>query len=304
MRATLAIPAAIGLVAAVVVAGRVGAAEVTLFEEPFEDTNWASRGWYDGPNMRITADEHTPKSRRSCVWSWKKKGDISPEGRGARVLLTPVTNVVLSFNMKHSANWEWTGVDWHPHEMHFVTTADPAYIGPAHTHLTFYVEVVNGKPRMGIQDGRNIDEDRIGQNLVEVTEERAVAGGNGDSDGYGDPGCYRAGDHHANGKLWDADRDYFSDNPGPYYKGDWHHVKAKLQLNTVKGGKGMRDGILQYWFDGKLIMDYHNVVFRTGQHPEMKINQFLMLPYYGPGVPHEQQIWVDDLRILTEKAEE
>jgi len=26
-----------------------------------------------------------------------------------------------------------------------------------------------------------------------------------------------------------------------------------------------------------------------------------MLRYYGPGVPHEQSIWVDDLRIYTEE---
>ena len=24
-----------------------------------------------------------------------------------------------------------------------------------------------------------------------------------------------------------------------------------------------------------------------------------MAPYFGPGVPHEQKIWIDDLRILT-----
>lgn len=288
--------------AAATVRGR--AAPTLLFEELFEDTNWAARGWYDGPNMRITADEHIPGSKHSCVWHWRKKGDVGPEGRGARVRLEPVTNVILSFHIKHSADWRWTGVDWHPHEFHFVTDVDPPFIGPAHTHLTFYIEAVNGKPRLGIQDGRNIDEARIGQNLVELTEKRAVAGGNGDSDGCGNGTCYRVGDHHANGKHWDADEEYFSDKPGAYYKGEWHHVKAKFQLNTVRNGKGMKDGILQYWFDGKLIMDYHNVVFRTGQHPGMKINQFLMLPYFGPGVPHEQRIWIDDLRIHTKEPDE
>lgn len=27
-----------------------------------------------------------------------------------------------------------------------------------------------------------------------------------------------------------------------------------------------------------------------------------MAPYFGPGVPHQQWIWVDDLRIYTEEA--
>jgi hypothetical protein len=211
-----------------------------------------------------------------------------------------VTNVTLSFHIKHSADWKWTGVNWHPHEFHFLTNVDPPYIGPAYTHLTFYVEVVNGKPRVAIQDGQNIDASRIGQNLVGITENRAVAGGNGDSDGYGHLGHYRNGDVYWNGKYWEPEREYFSDEPGPYYKGDWHHVKVKFQLNRVVDGIGVKDGVLQYWWDDRLILDYHDVVFRTGQHPDMKINQFLMAPYFGPGVPHEQWIWIDDLRIYTD----
>jgi len=271
-----------------------------LFEELFEDTNWEARGWYDGPQMAITADEHIPGSGHACVWHWKKAGDIGIENRGGRVRFEPVTNLTLSFSIKHCEDWTWTGVNWHPHEFNFVTDVDPEYIGPAHTHLTFYVEAVNGEPRMGIQDGMNIDEARVGQDLVGVTENRAVAGCNGDSDGHGAGTCYRAGNQHANGKMWGPGEVYFTDERGSRYKGDWHHVRAKFQLNTIKDGIGQKDGILQYWYDGQLIMDYHDVVFRTGQHPTMRINQFLMAPYYGPGVPHEQTIWVDDLRISTE----
>jgi len=112
---------------------KVHTTETLLFEELFEDTNWTSRGWYDGPKMRITSSEHIPGSGHSCVWHWKEAGDITPEGGGARVLFAPVTSVTLSFYIKHSANWEWTGVNWHPHEFHFITDVDPPYIGPAYT---------------------------------------------------------------------------------------------------------------------------------------------------------------------------
>jgi len=274
-----------------------------LFDEPFEEPDWAAHGWYDGPQMQITADQHVPGSSHACVWHWAKPGDIGITGRGGRVHLKPVTNVTLSFSIKHSANWTWTGVNYHPHMFHFVTDVDPEFIGPAHTHLTFYVEAVNGRPRVAMQDGRNIDEARLGQDLVGVTEQRAVAGGNGDSDGYGKGGYYRAGDHYANGKFWDAPEVYFGDEPGARYQGDWHQVRAKFQLNTIKDGIGQRDGVIQYWYDDQLLMDFHDVVFRTGQHPTMKINQFLMTPYYGPGVPHAQTIWVDNLRITTEADE-
>ena len=308
MRAIVLTGIMTGLLATVVAPGVTSAWGAPLVEdlfvEPFEDTDWAARGWYDGPHMEITADEHIPGSGHCCVWHWERKGDVHPAGRGARVHLPPVTNVILSFYIKHSANWEWTGVNWHPHEFHFITNVDPEYIGPARTHLTFYVEAVNGQPRLAIQDSLNIDESRIGQDLVGVTENRAVAGGNGDSDGYGKGDYYRAGEHWANGKYWQTDEVYFGDEPGPRYKGDWHHVRARFQLNTVRDGRGMRDGVLQYWFDDELVIDCHDVVFRTGRHPDMKINQFLMAPYYGPGVPHEQWIWIDDLRISTERPED
>jgi hypothetical protein len=278
-------------------------AERVLFEEPFEDTDWEARGWYDGPAMEITAAEHIEGSEHSCVWHWTGAGEISPAGRGARVHLEPVSSVTLSYYVKHSADWTWTGVGWHPHEFHFITDVDPEYIGPAYTHLTFYVEAVDGEPRVAIQDGMNLDEGRIGEDLVGVTEQRAVAGGNGDSDGYGAGDCYPVEDRHANGKSWGPGEVYFGDDRGPRYKGDWHHVRVRLVLNTVRDGVGQRDGVLQYWYDDEPLMDYRDVVFRTGQHPDMRINQFLMAPYYGPGVPHEQTIWIDDLRITTDEPE-
>ena len=76
------------------------------------------------------------------------------------------------------------------------------------------------------------------------------------------------------------------------------------EMLTGTANTGIKDGVLQYWFDSKLIMDYRDVVFRTGQHPDMKINQFLMAPYFGPGVPHEQWIWIDDLRIYTDAVQD
>ncbi|MDA1190131.1 MAG: hypothetical protein O3A46_00435 [Candidatus Poribacteria bacterium] len=212
-----------------------------------------------------------------------------------------MSNVTLSFAIKHSDNWDWTGVPYHPHEFHFITTEDDPFVGPAATHLTTYIEVVNGVPHLAIQDGRNIDESRVGENLVGVTENRAVAGCNGNADGTTDDDCYRAGTRHANGKAWAADGVYFGDKRGDRYKGDWHRVKARFKLNSVVDGIGVADGELQYWFDGKLLIDQRNVVLRTGARPNMKFNQFLMTPYFGPGVRHEQRIWVDDLRIHTEK---
>ena len=279
--------------------GETGDTSVVLFAEPFEDTDWAARGWYDGPRFELEDGGRNAASTKSCVWHWRKAGDVTPSGGGSRAHLTPVDRVTLSYWIKHDANWTWTGVAWHPHEFHFITTEDAATVGPAWTHLTFYVEAVNGIPRVSIQDGRNIDPENIDKDLVGVTENRSVAGGNGDSDGYGDGDRYQSGGNWVNGKTWTADEAYFTDTPGPRWKGDWHHAEATFVLNTIKDGIGQKDGVIRFKFDGETLMDYDDVVFRTGAHPDMLINQFLMLPYFGPGVPHEQKIWVDDVTVTT-----
>jgi hypothetical protein len=276
---------------------------VLLFAEDFDDDNWAERGWYDGLPLETTATQRMGTSGRSCVWDWEKTGAINPRGGGARLTLPPVDNVTLEFYIKHSADWAWTGVPWHPHMFHFITNADPAYVGPAYTHLTFYVEAVGGVPRLSIQDGANIDTARIDEDLSLSSETRSVAGCNSDTNAGAVLDCYRAGDKQNNGALWKADGVYFSDEEGPHYKGDWHQVKAQFRLNSVKDGIGQHDGILRYWLDGELLIERHNALFRTGQHPNMQINQFFMGPYFGPGVPQPQRIWIDDLSIYTEIGE-
>jgi hypothetical protein len=162
------------------------------------------------------------------------------------------------------------------------------------------VEENNGFPVLAIQDGMNIDQARIGQNLTSVTEQRDVAGCNGDSDGHGNGDCYSSGTVHVNGKAWRPSRAYFDNTPGSAtYKGDWHLVEAFFKLNSVVGGKGINDGVIRYWYDGNLIVDHSNVVLRTGAHPAMKFNQFLVLPYIGDGSPVDQAFWLDDLVVAA-----
>jgi hypothetical protein len=173
-----------------------------LFHESFEDTLWASRGWYDGPRMQIVVDPHAPHGERVNHWHWPKAGAVGPTGGSARVHLPPLDDVTLGFSMRVSDNWAWTGVPFHPHMFSFVTNADWEYVGPAYTHLTTYTELVNGIPRLALQDGRNVDTPRVRQDLTELTEARAIAGCNGDADGHGKGDCYQSGENWVNGKVW------------------------------------------------------------------------------------------------------
>ena len=76
------------------------------------------------------------------------------------------------------------------------------------------------------------------------------------------------------------------------------------QLNTLdlKADKPNADGIVRGWFDGKLVIDRTDVVLRSTDFPNMKFNQFLLTPYFGPGLlPHEQTLWIDELAAGTKR---
>jgi hypothetical protein len=270
----------------------------TFFQEGFEDSGLGGRGWYDLAGPALSTSEHYSGSRSfECRFTpgGTKCGTVG------RHLFADSDSVYVSFYIKHSASWVGSGKPYHPHMFLLLTNQDTAYAGPAYSYLTGYIEEIGGVPNIGIQDGRNIDETRIGQDLTGVTEQRAVAGCNGDSDGYGAGGCYQVGTVHWNAKLWSAGQMFFENAPGPRYKGDWHLVESYFRLNSIVGGKGMKDGILRYWYDGNLIINHTNVVLRTGAQSAMKFNQFQVAPWIGDGSPVDQTFWVDDLIVASDR---
>ncbi len=268
-----------------------------IVHESFEDTSLASRGWYDGVHLEIVADPTAPDGAHVNQWLWPRAGAINPRGGSARLHLPPMEDVTIGFQLRLSADWSWTRRGYHPHMFSLITNADTDYVGPASTHLTTYAEVVDGIPRLTLQDARNIDTMRIDTNLP-WSEGDAVAGCNGDADGHGPGDCYRAGDNWLNGKVWEADRIHLpAPNPATDEVIAWHAIHARYRLNTIADGATNRDGILQMWFDGELIIDVQDAVLRTSRHPDMQFNQLFVGPYYGPGVPHPQSMWIDDLRV-------
>jgi hypothetical protein len=272
-----------------------------LFQESFEDSNFGSRGWYDVTGGRLSTTEHIAGSTRSFECNFLQQGQGCNGGSPGRRLFAETDSVYVSFWIKYSPNWTGSNKPYHPHQFYLLTNLNGSYDGLAWTHLTAYVEENGGIPLLGIQDGQNIDRSRIGQNLSAVTETRAVAGCNGDSDGYGNGSCYPVGSAYWNWKQWLAGGVYFSDTAGVRYKNDWHHVEAYFKLNGISNGKAMADGVVRYWFDNELIINHSNVMLRTGQYPNMKFNQLIIGPWMGDGSPVAQTFWMDDLIVRTER---
>ena len=280
----------------------------TFFTEGFENTSFSSRGWYDATNHPITTSQpHSGTAAAQYHWA---VGDTQPSGlAGMRHLFTASDSTYVSYWVKYSSNFIGSNQTYHPHEFLLLTSANTAYAGPAYTRLTGYIEqnyrttggLTGGVPLVGLQDGQNIDLAQLNQNLIGVTENRAVTGCNGNptNDGHTTVDCYPVGGGtYWNGTQWLAPGVYFDNNASSQnYKGNWHHVEAYFQMNTITNGVANQNGVLQYWYDGQQLINRNNVYMRTNQNATMQWNQFIIAPYIGSGSPVDQYMWVDDLTI-------
>ncbi len=277
-----------------------------LVSEGFESSNLANDGWFDATNVSI-ANVARPGSSgtHSLLWHWAQ-GTTAPQG-SSRIDFTPSNSVYMSYWIKFSSNWIGSGLAYQPHMIQMITTADDHYIGPSLSHLTVYDEMLylNGNltAHPMIQDALMIDESNLNVDLTDVTEQRSIGGYNGErefDDSLSTVGwdlyLYSAG-QHTNYKMFKPRAVTISDAT----KTQWHHVESYWQLNSVVNGIGQQDGVLQYWVDGKLLIDRHNVYYRTGVNSTMQFRTLLLAPYMGSGSPVDQSIWIDDLTLATKK---
>jgi hypothetical protein len=241
-----------------------------LFSESFEDAGIHKRGWYDGKEFRIAGEAWAGKG---CIeYEWTYPGENRTGSSSVRRLFEPVEEVFVRFHIKLSKGWGWTGRNYHPHLINILTTENGRWHGPAASHLTLYIEPQDGKLRLAAQDIQN-------KNAPHGLTQGPIKGG-------------------YNGMLYDSADKLFIDD-------EWHCVEAQFKLNTLdlKGDKPNRDGIARAWFDGKRVVDKTDVVFRTTDFPNMKFNQFLLAPYFGPGLlPHAQKLWIDELTVGTKRV--
>jgi hypothetical protein len=297
------------VIAAAVAAVRADTSLVTIppptggtvvLSENFEDNNAGTRGWYANTSPSISTAEHH-SGAGSLQMTWQAGAILPDNGVSLRHLFTATDRVYIRYWVKYSANFVGSGKAYHPHEIQILTDVDDMWIGPSATHLSAAIETNwqnGGIPRLATTDVLNIDQTKIGIDLTNITEQRAVSGCNGQSDGYS-TGCYPVGAESWNEKVWLAPQPVFTNTPGPGYKNDWHKVEVYFQLNTIVSGKGQNDGVAQYRFDGQLKIDLHNVLLRTGANPTMRFNQLLLAYYIGDGSPVAQTLWVDDLVVAT-----
>jgi hypothetical protein len=274
-----------------------------LFEEDFENTSIASRGWYDNTSVQLSTTEHIAGSTASAQYHFLKGATSPTSGDAQRHKFTPSNSVYVSYYVKYSTNYVGSGQSYHPHEFYILSNLDGDYDGPSENYLDVYIEQNyqnGGKPVIAIQDNKSINYNygALPHNLIGVTENRSTGGCNGmtESNMYWE--CFDFGSYWYNYKQMSGPV-VFQPSPGAGYKNNWNFVEAYVQLNTIVNGIGQADGVMQYWFNGTLIIDRHDIVYRTGYRPTLQFSQFLIAPYIGDGSPVDQYMWVDNLRVAT-----
>jgi hypothetical protein len=295
--------------------GKTGTATITvtaasgggtlLFQENYEDANLVSRGWYDNTNVQLSTAEHITGSQSSAQYHFLAGATGPTSGGAQRHKFTPSNSFYASFYVKYSSNWIGSGKLYHPHEFYVLSTMDGDYDGPSENYLDVYIEQNyqnGGKPRLAIQDNKSVNYayGALPNNLIGVTEDRSVGGCNGVVETNISSECFDFGTFWYNDKQLNGPV-VFQPNPGPGYKNDWNFVEAYFQLNTIVNGVGQADGVVQYWFNGTLIIDRHDILFRTGAHPTLQFSQFLIAPYIGDGSPIDQSMFIDNLRLATSR---
>src|SRR4051794_15299875 len=240
-----------------------------LFSESFENDGLSDRGWYDG--SRFHHSEANAFAGKRTIQYHFPRGKLTPDdSSGVRHLFEPGEVVYLRFSLKLSPGWSWTGRTYGPHLLHFLTTANGKFHGPARSHLTLYIEPVGGKLRLATQDIQN-------EEMPHGLTQGPLKGG-------------------YNGQFFDSKEAVFDDTK-------WHLVEALFKLNSLdtKADRPNPDGELRGWADGKLVVERTDVFFRSTDFPDMKFAQFLMLPYFHHGVPHDQALWIDELAVGTKR---
>jgi hypothetical protein len=270
-----------------------------LLYEDFEDRNWGSRSWYDNTSHGLLATSGC-YSGNCLQWTWNTGAKTPTNGASVRKLFAPTEEIFLTYYLKVSSNWQGSGHNYHPHMIQLLSDYDSLYGGPAAAYLCAYFEINGSYPNIypvfQVQDSLliNTNSGVPPTNLTGVTENRAVAGCNGN---FGDPGtrspdCYQVSGIWYNARAWVSTASVLSPNT-------WHKFEYHLKMNTVSNNVAKADGILQVWVDGVPTIQKTNVVYRTGQQPAKKWKQLFFGPYIGDGSPVTQTTWIDELSIYS-----
>jgi RNA polymerase sigma factor (sigma-70 family) len=300
-----AVAVAAGLLLVLVSAGAIalayrGPPAGQLLHEDFERAGGLGPGWYDNDRVTTSAAVQTPGGDRAAEFRFAAGASVPLSGGPSRHLFQPSDAIRISYLVKYAPEWSLAGPGDLLLQCLIMTDVDDRLQAPSNSHLTCVIGMSGAIPFVSLQDAQNIDASRIGEDLSEITELRAVAGGNTTQIVGAESGYYRRADRSfGNVTRFLALDAAFTDQPGPNWKGDWHHIEVRLRLNGIASGRAVADGRIACLIDGRMVLDRSDVLFRTARHPAMRFNQLIIGPWME-AAPSEQAFWIDDLTVTID----
>lgn len=271
-----------------------------IFTEGFDDDNFSSRDWFDDTS-KIVDTSHKYSGTGSLKYTWTQSGIVPNNGLALRKEFDPTDELYVSFRIYFEDIYRGSQVNYHPHFIYILSDLDNPWGGLARNYLNTYVEFVSDigspyelRPQIQLQDSLRVNTNlgATPNDLTEVTEDRSAMYCNGCKSGAecGTGDCFGSPRYSAN---------YWKDTSIEIPKGQWVHYEAYFKMNTISGGVGQADGLMKLWIDGKLSLNYSNIVYRTNQDATKKWATIVLAPYIGDGSPIAQSFWVDDLKLAT-----
>jgi hypothetical protein len=273
-----------------------GTAEL-LFYEGFEDNSFSSRGWYDGspPAGSIVSGG----VNGNCAKFTFSQGQTSPSN------WSTIRHAFTASDAFTVVSWwkfpnEWVGSG---HAFYITSDLDSQYSALANNYLQLYIEEVGLLPSIEIQDTKNVNTSQTilpyGFDFANAgayqTENRSVNKCNGylTTQSSGDaPVCFSLG----GGEYYSST--YWYGSPA-YQKDAWEKDETYFKLNSIVNGKAVANGVIERKVNGETVLYINNAVMRTGQHPSLKVDKFVIAPYIGAGSSVDQSYYIDELSIYN-----
>jgi hypothetical protein len=271
---------------------------VTLFQENFDNNSFSSRSWYDNTTHGTVVSGG--QSGNCLQWAWAQGATQPTNGGSMRKKFTPTDSLYVSFYVKFQSGWRGSQQAYHPHMILIPSDLDSDYTPLANNYLNTYVEFVADtgspytiRPLLALQDEMRVNTSNgtLPRNLTAITENRSVAYCNTPVPAGATGTCY-ADNPYYSANTWKASTSSVSTN-------SWHHVEVYFKMNTISGGKGQSNGIMQEWIDGSQVINHSDVLYRTNQDATKKWAQFVLAPWIGDGSPIAQTMWLDELTVTT-----
>ena len=111
----------------------------TLFNEGFDDNNFASRGWFDDTSVDIdTATKYAGAGSLRLRWG---AGQTNPPlVMAMRKDFTATDSLYVSMYWRFNSDWVGSGVGYHPHLVYILSDRDDHWGGLAANYLDTYIE--------------------------------------------------------------------------------------------------------------------------------------------------------------------